>query len=255
MEKRNRPGARLRTGETAKTLRNRHDVVFPDLGANTELVLHIDELLKIAGATNRVEVRSDLVNALRFAQAYSLLDRKLRQRAPRKLVEQFEESVRKTVALLGRLNTYPDSNDTGMVTYPVGTGVIDIATTREMMLGQTLSLPRQLAITDSELLFFSASADRMIAAVNIEPLLRGIVLRLARRKRRRSQPEKLDKQAIVFYAYQFFSRHSRTKASTDPNNPFRRFVERFHAVVAGDNTPGGLDWHIRTVLKQRRAGV
>jgi len=63
----------------------------------------------------------------------------------------------------------------------------------------------------------------------------------------------LEKEAVVFYAEQFFRRHSPKKPSAAPKNPFHEFAERFYQVVT-KTEPGGLDRQIRKVLAARRSG-
>jgi hypothetical protein len=48
----------------------------------------------------------------------------------------------------------------------------------------------------------------------------------------------------------FFIKHSPLTPSTDPDNKFAEFAERFYE-LAFKSKPGALDWHIRKVLKTR----
>jgi hypothetical protein len=214
---------------------------------------HINELLKMAAVKSDANARSALVNALQFAEAGCYLEGRSQDRAPSELVEQLEGSIKKTLALLRRITTHRYSRDLGFVMHPVGSGVIDIATVQEMIRGRTLDLPRHPSISDAELRFPSVAADGMWAVINIEPLLRAVMIKLAKRKR--SQPKKLGKEETVFYAAQFFCLYSSIKPSNDPNNRFPKFAKRFYEAVTGnDIEPGRLDWQIRKVLKDRRAG-
>jgi hypothetical protein len=201
---------------------------FPDLPITPDrFESHLDELLEIAGVENSVEARSYLVIALQVAQAnYGL-----------------------------QLKTYPDSRDVAFVLYPVGGGVVDVATAQEMI-RRPLELPRHPLISDEELRWPPRVArDGMIAGINIELLLRLIMIREVRRRARGlGQPTKQDKYAIVSQAVQFFCLRSSKKPTTDPNNAFVKFAQQFYRIVTGDDVEvGGLDWQIRKVLKDRRS--
>jgi hypothetical protein len=211
---------------------------------------HADELLKIGGMKNDHKVRSDLVIALQLAHVTYEGDRKLQRHVPLELIEQFEASVRKTLGLLRSLEGYPYCRDVGNVMHPVGRGVIDVAKVQDMKFGQTLSLPRRAAISDADLLLPSLQPDEMMAAVNVKVLLRAIVLKVTRGKRRRGQPKNMGTRAILWYAAQFFLKHSGTRPSTD--NRFHEFAMQFYKLVTGDD-PDQLEWQIRSVLKELRA--
>jgi hypothetical protein len=129
--------------------------------------------------------------------------------------------------------------------------VVDVATTEEMIRGRALELPLHPSISDQEIIF--PTFDGVTAAINIEPLLRATLIYARRRRRGRGGPKKLSKEAAVFYAEQYFRRHSSKKPSTDPANPFHEFAERFYEVVA-KTEPGGLDRQLRRVLAARRSG-
>ena len=151
------------------------------------------------------------------------------------------------------VRNYDDWRNIGFVTQQVGRGVVDVATTQEMILGRTLELPRHPSISDEELTW-PTTADGMTAAINIEPLLRARAPLLAARRRRRGRGNrKLGKEAVVFYAEQYFRRHSPKKPSTDAKNPFHEFVERFYEVVT-KTEPDSLDRQMRSVFAARRSG-
>jgi len=230
---------------------------FPDLPITPDrFEPHLDELLETAGVEDSVGARSHLVIALQLAQASYGLQLRSQQRAPRELLKQLEGSIEKTLALLGRLKTYPDSRDVAFVLYPVGHGVVEVATAREMI-SRPLELPRHPSISDEELRWPPRAAlDGMIAGINIELLLRLIMIREVRKRARGlGQPTKQDKDAIVSQAVQFFRLHSSKTPTTDPNNAFVKFAEQFYRIVTGDDVEvGGLEWQIRKVLKDKSTG-
>jgi hypothetical protein len=66
----------------------------------------------------------------------------------------------------------------------------------------------------------------------------------------RRPPGKLDKLLAVQGAANVFIKHSPLTPSTDPDNKFAEFAERFYE-LAFKSKPWALDWHIRKVLKKR----
>jgi hypothetical protein len=120
-------------------------------------------------------------------------DTSSRQRPRSKQIEQLEKSIEKTRVLLRRIRRYDDFRNIGFVTQPVGRGIVDVATTQEMIFGRMLELPRHPSISDRELIL--PTCDGMEAAINIEPLLRATLLAVRRRRRRRGGPKDLGKEA------------------------------------------------------------
>ena len=206
----------------------------------------IDKLLELAGADTKPRSRRDLVNVLRLAQMAHEDEKDIssRQRPRSKEINQFEKSVDKTCVLLRRIRRYDDFRNVGFVTQQVG-GVVVAAPAQ--------GLPRNPTISDQELIFPHVDGGGKVVGINTEPLLRATLLYVRRRRRRPGGPRKLGKEAVVFYAEQFFRRHSPKKPSTDPKNPFHEFAERFYQVVT-KTEPGGLDRQIRKVLAARRSG-
>ena len=206
----------------------------------------IDELLELAGADNSPRSRSDLVNALQWAQMFYNDERedRSRRRASPKQIQQLEASIEKTRVLLRSIRKYWDWRRTGFVVQQVGRGVVAPA---------AQDLPLDPAISDQELIFPRCDGDGKVVEINIEPLLRATLLHAQRRRRGRGRPKDLGKEAVVFYAETFFHRHSPKKPSTDRKNPFHKFAERFYEVVA-KTEPGGLDRQMRRVLALKRSG-
>jgi hypothetical protein len=212
----------------------------------------IDELVKLAG-DNSPQARRDLLNALQLAQMFheDEKDTSSRPRPSSKEIQRLEESIDKTRMLLRRIRRYDHFRNVGFVTQPVGRGVVDVATTQEMIRGRVLELPRHPSISDQELIL--PTCDGMGAAINIEPLLRATLLDARRRKNRRGAPKKVGKEDVVSYAAHYFRKHSPKEPSTDPKNSFREFVERFYEVVT-KTEPDSLERQIRKVLVARRSG-
>ena len=205
----------------------------------------IDELLELAGADTNPQSRRDFVNVLQLAQM-AWEDEKntsSRRRPSPKQIQQLEASIEKTRMLLRSIRNYVDWRNIGFVMEPVGRGVVTLSPAQ--------GLPRDPSISDEQLIL--PMAHGTVAAINIEPLLRATTLYARRRRRGRGAPGKLGKEAVVFYAEEFFRRHSPKKPSADPKNPFHEFAERFYQVVT-KTEPGGLDRQIRKVLAARRSG-
>jgi hypothetical protein len=204
----------------------------------------IDELSELAGADTSPQSRRDLVNALQLAQlAYDdERERGSRQRPPPKQIEQFENSIEKTLTLLRSIREYKDWRNIGFVMQQVGRGVVAPA---------AQGLPLNPTISDQE--FIHPYFDGKVGGINIEPLLRATLLHARRRRRVRGGPRKLGKEAVVFYAESYFRRHSPTKPSSDAKNPFHEFVERFYEVVT-KTRPGSLDRQMRNVFAATRSG-
>jgi hypothetical protein len=185
-------------------------------------------------------------NQLTFARASFGLKYKTRKgRASPILVRQLEKSIKRTLALLGRLKKYPNLHDINIVLHQVDSRVINVARGHEMS-GIYLRDPPN----DQELCRRpTIAADEMLAVVDIEALLRKIMINLPRQKP--GGPRKEGKEAIVFHALQFFQQHSPCKPTTDPDNPFAYFAERFYEVVVGSE-PDGLERQIKKVLSTER---
>jgi hypothetical protein len=207
----------------------------------------IDELLELAGADNGPESRTDLLNALQLAQMTYEEEEELscRERPSSKQIQQLEDSIEKTRMLLTRIRGYDDFRNIGFITLPVGRGAVGVAMTEDMIRGRMLELPRNPSITDGELML--PTLDGMAAAINIEPLLRATLLYARGRRRGRGGPKNLGKEAVLFYAEGFFRKHSPTKPSTGPKNPFHEFAERFYEAVS-KTEPGSLDRQMRNVF-------
>jgi hypothetical protein len=205
----------------------------------------IDELLELVpGAENTSQSRSELVIALQFARMFyeGERDEEEREQASSKQIEQFEKSIEKTCVLLRRIRGYDDFRNIGFVTQQIG---------RSVVAPPAQGLPRNPSISDQELVL--PRVDGKVATMNIEPLLRATLLDARRRRRGRGAPGKLGKEAVVFYAADYFRKHSPKEPSTDPANPFHPFLERFYQVVT-KTKPSGFDRQMRKIFRANRSG-
>jgi hypothetical protein len=167
-----------------------------------------------------------------------------RQRPSSKQIQQFEDSIEKTRMLLRRIRGYHDWRNIGFVTQQVGGDVVA---------PPAQGLPRNPTISDQEFDFPHFRGNGKVVGINIERLLRATLLYARRRRRGRGGPKSLGKQAVLFYAEGFFRKHSPTKPSTDPKNPFHKFAKRFYEVVT-KTEPGNLDRQMRNVFAAKRSG-
>jgi len=204
----------------------------------------IDNLLDLVPGINKTpKTRSELNNALEIARgAYEY---RHREQAPSDLFEQLDASIRKTLMLITKLGRYPDTRDIAFEMHPIGTGIADAKTGREMIeKGRMLRISRRPWVNKDTPPH--TSADHIIVGSNVENLLRAfrISAEKAKKKRGRGQPRRTDKLSVVLYAADFFRAYSAIQPSTDENNPFRLFAERFFEVATGTKSPS-LEWQIR----------
>src|SRR6516165_1648525 len=201
-------------------------------------------LLELAGANTNPQSRRDLVNVLKLAQM-AWEDEKStssRRRPSPKQIQQLEASIEKTRMLLTQIREYDDFRNIGFVTQQIGRGVVA---------PPAQGLPRNPAISDQELIF--PKIDGQVVGMNIEPLLRATLLATRRIRRGRGGPKNLAKESVVFYAADYFRKHSPKEPSTDPANPFHPFVERFYEVVT-KTKPSGFDRQMRKIFRANRSG-
>ena len=247
-KKKTAPAAAKDASDKIQSKQLQHDELKPtnELLYTTYSEGDVDELLEIVGDKSP-QSRHDLLNALQLAQFVydDERERGSRERPSSRLIEQLEDNIEKTSMLLSRIRRYRDFRNIGFITQQVGRGVITLSLVE--------GLPRNPSISDHELTFPSFDGNGKIAGINIVPLLRATLLDARRRKRGRGGPKSLGKQAVVFYAEQFFSQRAATKPSTDPKNPFHEFAERFYKVVA-KSKPDSLDRQLRSVFAARRSG-
>jgi hypothetical protein len=211
---------------------------------------NLDELLKIAGAPNNARTRASLELNLLLARGQCELLKERRQ-VPATLFKQLDRRITQTMTLLQELERYPAWRDVCFQTYVSGDGIAIATSPKEIFEGK-LTLPRKLPPRPKRPKI--GSNDTAIT-VNVRAALgdiHGIVRPTLRRTR--GQPKKDDKFVCVLCAEKFFDNYSRHKASTDPNNPFSAFCERFYDTVSGGTSEAGaLAWHIRKTLAKKRS--
>jgi hypothetical protein len=94
----------------------------------------------------------------------------------------------------------------------------------------------------------------MVAAINIEPLLRAVVVHARfERKRKPGAQMQSGKRGVIFYAINFLRGHSPDSLKSDPKNR-NEFVERFYEAATGiDCESASLDYLIGEVLNNECA--
>jgi hypothetical protein len=196
----------------------------------------IDNLLEVAGVTKNAATQCDLVIALACGRSAYASEQQAHKQPTPELVHQLQTSILKTRALLERLKKYPYAGNIGWEVHPLETGIVKALAFQSLRnLGQAPLIP-----------------ETTVIGIDMQKLLlawHDNIKRLPRRKR--GQPDRRAEGAIVFYAAEFFCRHSARKPSNDVKNPFRAFARRFCGAVTGTE-PGNLDWQIRQELKNRR---
>jgi hypothetical protein len=167
------------------------------------------------------------------------------------LCEQLTESIKKTKALLRRLERFERVHDIGFDLCPVGDGTVQFSTVQEMKHGENLELPRNPPPLGG--LPEQISSSGIIAAINIQRVLDRLLREIARYKPNRkqgNQPE-LDKRVIVARAAYFFRRYSTVEPTTYFDGRFVKFCKRFYEVVAGKTlSKSGLEKMIREEIKR-----
>jgi hypothetical protein len=205
----------------------------------------IGDLLDLAGIAKAPEIRSKLEQTLEIARgAYG---HKHQKQAPSDLFEQLDASIRKTLMLVEKLGKYRDTLDLAFEQHPIGTGIADAVTGRQMLEeGRNLRISRRSWVDKG---IPHTSADHVIVGINVENLLRAfrVNVKNAQRRNKRGHPRRTDKLSVVLYAADFFRAFSAIKPSTDERNPFRLFVERFFELVTGTE-PVSLEWQVRQAL-------
>jgi hypothetical protein len=209
---------------------------------------YIDSLLKVADA-HAPGARVELEQALEIAWSVpSTL--KSREKPPADLFKQTRNHLRQTITLLERLEKYADWRGVCCEYYVAGAGIAEVATTRELF-EKGIELPRHPKIEHNALPKLPANG-RMVA-VNVKEVLRSIGSKIERRREKstRGGQQKKDQAERIYYAKQFFDRHSPHGPSTNPDGKFAQFCELFFCAVSGTTVKtGGLDWRIREALKR-----
>jgi len=199
----------------------------------------IDDLLDVAGVGKNATTQCDLAIALSYARSAYMSEQPTQKRPTPELLHQLQKSILKTRALLARLKKYSHTENISWEVHPLDTGIVKAMPFQSFQslanLGQAPIIP-----------------DATVIGIDMQKLLlawHDNVRRLPRRKR--GQPVRQAEGEIVFYAAEFFCRHSARKPSNDAKNPFPAFAEIFYETVTGTESPN-LDWQIRLELKNRR---
>ena len=209
---------------------------------------HIGALLKEASVKCTPDARSDLDSSLQLAWAESELTRV--SRASPELFKQLEYSIKKTQALLRRLERYKHTHDIIFHLCAVGDGTVQFATVQEMI-EKNLELPRNPPPLGG--LPEDIPSNGIIAAINVQRMLDRLLREIARYKPNRkqgNQPEP-NKFVIVARAAKFFRHYSTVEPTTYFHGPFARFCKRFYEVVTGEIlSKSGLEKAIKEELKR-----
>jgi hypothetical protein len=192
----------------------------------------IDDLLEEAGVTKNAITQSDLTIALWCARSAYACEEQAQKQPTSEPLRQLQTNIRRTRASLAKLKKYSEIT---WELHRLETEIVKAIPFQSLgNLGQAPMIP-----------------DTTVIGIDMGKLLlawHDKVKRLPRRKR--GQPRRAE-GAIVFYAAEFFCRHSDRKPSNDVKNPFRAFARRFCEIVT-ETEPRNLDWQIRQELKNRR---
>ena len=208
---------------------------------------YIDELLKMAGAEARA--RADLVNSLGLAQSSIYLARIKQARPQPSLLKRLENHLRLTIGLLEELEKYPIRAHVCFETYVAGGGIADAFTSQELSklgLAAISLLPRNPKPRYGRQ---KLPPGGKLVAVNVKEVLRSVQYQIRQGKPGLGQPPKEDQAAAVFYAKDFFIRHSRHGLSS---NTFAGFCERFYYAASGTAADGKMEYAVKQARKRRR---
>jgi hypothetical protein len=199
----------------------------------------IDELLDIAGIAATEAARSDLEIALWLAQSESSLAHEAKHQPTPKRLRRLEQSITKTLNSLAGVREHGYASQIGLEMHRAGAGVVEAQFVRK--LGEHKELP-------------TIPEDAVWVLIDIQRLLCAWLERIKKvPRRKRANPGKPEKDAMLRYAQEFFIRYS----SGEPKK-FTEFSERFFEAVIGkdareiDEVTGKLDWQKRKLQKQRR---
>jgi hypothetical protein len=189
----------------------------------------IEALLKKAGIKNTSAARSALESSLQLAWGDFHYERKhqIGQPSP-ELLKQLKNSIRKTRALLAKLEQFQVWNEIGCDFCPVDDLTVSIA-----RVPQTLELrrnPPPLGHFPDQI-----PPHGLRAAINRKRILDRLVRELNhfyRKRKRGNQPEP-DKDAIVTHAGIFFREHSPERPTAYFNGTFFEFCRSFYKVATG----------------------
>jgi hypothetical protein len=194
----------------------------------------IDDLLEIGGIAKTPTARSDLEIALWVARSASAIEKNAQDRPSPRLLDQLERSIVRTRMLLAEVKGHASST-VNVLRTRAGADVVKAAVVRD--LGKHGELP-------------TIPEDSIVVEIDIQNLLdawHNNIKRIPRRKR--SNPGKPEKDAIVYYADQFFRSHSPVSSAK-----FIQFAERFFDAVLEKPTSETfkLEWPIRMLRVQKK---
>jgi hypothetical protein len=199
----------------------------------------IDDLLKIANIPTKAAARSDFKIALWLAQSESYSAQEAKHQPTPKLLRQLEQSITKTRNLLANVMEKSYAGQIGLEAHRAGAGVV-----KAQFVGKLGEHKEQPKIPE----------DGIFVLIDIQSLLCAWLERIKRvPRRKRANPGKPEKDAILRYAKEFFITHSGN------SKKFAEFSERFYEQVIGkssgeiDEVTGKLDWQKRKLQRQTRA--
>jgi hypothetical protein len=202
-------------------------------------------LLETAGIPTNISTVHDLYLAKCYARHAHTSAQEHQNQPMKKLLDQLDTRVARMLGYLRRVKKHVTKN-IGFQIHPLESDPFkgNIFKAIPMLhLGKHKEIP---TIPEGAIIF-----------VDIEKLLcdwQSDIRKLLRTTRGRGKPKRQDKYDIVFYAAEFFCKHSILKLSNDANNPFHAFAEQFYETVTGTRPTRSLDWQIRKALKALGAG-
>jgi hypothetical protein len=176
--------------------------------------IQIDPLLEAAGIRRNAQTKDDLEIALLLAQSESSSAHEAKHQPTPKLLRRLEQSITKTLNSLAGVREHGYASQIGLEMHRAGAGVVKAQFVRKM--GEHKELP-------------TIPEDAVWVLIDIKLLLCAWLERIKKvPRRKRANPGKPEKDAILRYAKEFFIRHS----SGEPKK-FTEFSERFFEVVIG----------------------
>jgi hypothetical protein len=217
---------------------------------------HIEELLGLAGIANTPDARDALGRCLRGAWGSSRLANLRGRSAPPKLFKQLKTSIKKTQQLLGRLATFPPTEDIKFdVLCYLEEGTITVARKGVSYVVPLQDPPPLGSYLDFEVI----PAGATMATINRQRVLDRLVRDLERSKpkRKRGGQRNPTYQAVVGFAGCFFRAYSSAKMTTYPGGKFVPFCKLFYEIATGSPPFDGyeLDTQIKAEVKSPQLGA
>jgi hypothetical protein len=208
-----------------------------------------DELLEVGHVEETPESRASLDSYLQlaWAEADDVLQK---EQAPPNKFKQLKNHIKKTQALLKKLEGFPATRNIGCGLCQVGDSTVSTATVQEMIFGGTLRVPRNAPPPG-----FSIPPNGTLAAINRHRALDSLLRDIARYepKRKRGGQKSFVKRAIIARAAHFFRQHSSVEPTSYTDGPFVQFCTRFYEVVTGaSRSSSGLEKLLKENVKKSR---